>query len=77
MPSIVDEHDRTPVDTGHGSSFPKFAFPPVLVLERGESLAEFAARVDHEPITVIQALVVVVKRVQVCLLKSAVVLVVC
>ena len=44
-----------------------FVFPPVLVIERGESLNEFAARVEHEPITCIQALVLIVKRVQVWL----------
>ena len=42
-----------------------YVFPPVIVFERGESLNEFAARVEHEPITVVQALVTVVKRVQV------------
>jgi hypothetical protein len=42
-----------------------YVFPPAVVIERGESLDEFAARVDHQPITVIQALVLVVKCVQV------------
>ena len=42
-----------------------YVFPPVMVFERGESLNEFAARFEHEPATVIQALVLVVKRVQV------------
>ena len=42
-----------------------FAFPPVIAIERGESLSEFAARVEHEAITIVQALVLVVKRVQV------------
>jgi len=40
-------------------------YPPFLIIERGESLDEFAARVEHEEITVMQALVLIVKRVMV------------
>ena len=41
-----------------------FVFPPVLVIERGESLYEFGRRVAHDPITLVQALIHVVDRVQ-------------
>ena len=41
-----------------------YKFPPVLVIERGESLHEFGRRVAHDPITLAQALVHVVDRVQ-------------
>jgi hypothetical protein len=79
MPTIYDAHgadgDDADAHCAHSSSaalngefsnsFARFRFPPALAIERGESLDEFAARVDHEPITVIQALVLIVKRVQV------------
>ena len=41
-----------------------FVFPPCIVLERGESLDEFARNVEYEFITVMQALVVLAKKLQ-------------
>ena len=41
-----------------------YAYPPLLVIERGESLHEFGRRVAHDPITLVQALMHVSDRVQ-------------
>ena len=41
-----------------------YVFPPCIVLERGEPLNEFARNVEHEFITVVQALVVLAKKLQ-------------
>ena len=41
-----------------------YIFPPFIAMERGESLNEFAARAAHDPITIFQALVHVIKRVE-------------
>ena len=41
-----------------------YRFPPVIVIGRGESLNEFVDRVEHDNITVIQALAFIVQRVR-------------
>ena len=41
-----------------------FVYPPLLVMERGESLHEFGRRVAHDPITLVQAVMHVSDRVQ-------------
>ena len=60
MPKCYAAHDNA---DGHLRDDRGRAFPPVLVMGRGESLDEFVARVEYEEFTVLQALVLVVKRI--------------